>query len=204
MKPIRKILFSGSDAASVGDDAVLTLDHSLTPEVRSFGAMNVRGCWMLLCREVYRFAKLWPQTIISPLVMTLLFCAVFSIGVGGPRMVAGIPYLKFLLPGLVMMAMAQSAFMNCAASLVLAKIEHNIVDTLMAPLSPFELTLAYALSGMLRGLVVGAVTILALWPFQPMMAFNLAAVAYFSIAGCLMQSWEGKVESKPQHPTPKS
>lgn len=102
MKPIRKILFSGSDQVADSDAAVLTLDHSLSPEVRSFGTVNLRGCLMLFCREVYRFAKLWPQTIISPLVMTLLFCSVFSVGMGGLRLV--ILYLKFLLPGLVMMA----------------------------------------------------------------------------------------------------
>lgn len=184
----------GSDATGGGSD-VLILTRSLKPTVRLFGALNGRGLWTLLCRETHRFTKIWLQTIVSPLVMTLLFYAVFSVGMGpvAPAKVGGVPFMQFLLPGLVMMSMAQSAFMDTSASLILSKIQRNIVDTLMAPLSPLELTLGYSLSGVLRGLVVGSCALLVLWPFQPLIAQQPLFVLYFSVMGCLMLSLVGLI-----------
>ena len=67
-----------------------------------------------------------------------------------------VPFLQFLAPGLVMMAIAQNAFANTSSSLIIAKVQGNIVDTLMPPLTPLELTLGFALGGVTRGLIVGA------------------------------------------------
>jgi ABC-2 type transport system permease protein len=78
-----------------------------------------------------RFLKIPFQTIISPLVMTLLFYAVFALAMGGGnRSIGEVPFLRFLIPGLIMMSMAQAAFMNNAASLILSKLQGNIDDFL--------------------------------------------------------------------------
>ena len=95
--------------------------------------------------------------MVAPVVTTLLFLAIFLAGAGrAARHVDGVPYREFLAPGLVMMAMAQNAFANTSSSLMIAKVQGNIVDVLMPPLSPGELTWGFALGGVTRGLVVGS------------------------------------------------
>lgn len=172
----------------------MTLTRSLAPSVRRISSLNGRGLWTLLCKETHRYMKIWLQTLVSPVVMTVLFYAVFSLGMGGgSRFIASVPLLDFLLPGLVMMSMAQSAFAGPSTSLILSKIQGNLVDTLMAPLSPLELTTGYVLSGLLRGLVVGSATIMTMWFIHPMMPHDIFFVAYHAVMGCLMLSLLGLI-----------
>ena len=87
-------------------------------------------------REVRRFIKVFTQTIAAPVITTLLLLAVFALALGGAvRQVAGVPFAEFLAPGLIIMAMAQNAFANTSSSIVISKVQGNIVDLLMPPLS---------------------------------------------------------------------
>ena len=130
-----------------------------TPRVRQFGAVNWLGLWTLYLREVRRFLKVCMQTIAAPVVTTLLFLAIFLLGASAASAAPsrGVPFPEFLAPGLIMMAMVQNAFANTTSSLMIAKMQGNIVDVLMPPLSPAELTWGFALGGVTRGLLVGMV-----------------------------------------------
>ncbi len=117
---------------------------------------NAIGLWTLYLREVRRFIKVYTQTVIAPVVTTLLFLAVFTLAIGANRPdVAGVPFTQFLAPGLIMMAIAQNSFANTSSSVMIAKVQGNIIDTLMPPFSPGELTTGLALGGMTRGICVG-------------------------------------------------
>ena len=117
---------------------------------------NFIGLKTLYEKEVRRFFKVKSQTILAPMVTTLLFLAIFSLAFGETtRMVDGVPYVEFLAPGLIIMAIAQNAFANTSSSIVVAKVQGNIVDILMPPLTSHELTLGIAMGGVTRGIVVG-------------------------------------------------
>jgi ABC-2 type transport system permease protein len=165
------------------------------PAVRAIGVINWLGFWTLYAREVRRFFKVATQTIAAPVVTTLLFLAVFVLALGGAggasRSVGGVSFAEFLTPGLIMMSIMQNAFANTSSSLVISKIQGNIVDVLMPPLSGGELTLAYALGGVTRGIVVGAVVSLAIWCFVPLRIADLAAVAFNAVAASLLLSLLG-------------
>ncbi len=165
------------------------------PAVRTIGIVNWLGFWTLYAREVRRFFKVATQTVAAPVVTTLLFLAVFVLALGGAagggRSVGGVPFVEFLTPGLVMMAMMQNAFANTSSSLVISKVQGNIVDLLMPPLSGGELTLAYALGGVTRGLVVGAVVSAAIWCFVPVHVVDLGAVIFYAVAASLLLSLLG-------------
>ena len=112
-------------------------------EIRTpaMGAVNWIGLWTLYLREVRRFVKVYTQTLIAPVVTTLLFLAVFALALGGSvRTVAGIPFMEFLAPGLIVMSIVQNAFANTSSSIVISKIQGNIIDTLMPPFTAHELT----------------------------------------------------------------
>jgi ABC-2 type transport system permease protein len=123
--------------------------------------VNWLGLRVLIGKETGRFLKVYAQTIIAPVINTLLFYIVFAFALGGSqRTIGDLPYLTFLAPGLVMMSMAQNAFANTSSSIVSSKIQGNIVDVLMPPLSAFELTAGYTIGGVLRGVVVGCASIM--------------------------------------------
>ena len=119
-------------------------------------APNWIGLRTLYMREIRRFSKVYTQTIMAPVVTTLLFLAVFSLALGGAhRVVAGLPFVQFLAPGLIMMAIAQNAFANTSSSIMVSKIQGNIVDILMLPFTAHELWLALVMGGASRGIAVG-------------------------------------------------
>jgi ABC-2 type transport system permease protein len=162
------------------------------PAPRHIGLFNGRGTWTLYAKEVRRFLKVAQQTLIAPVVTTLLFLAVFTLALGGDqRSIAGVPFDQFLAPGLVMMAIAQNAFANTSSSMVISKIQGNIVDVLMPPLSPSELTLGYALSGATRGLMVGLVCVVAMTVFVETHIRDVGLILYHAAMASLMLSLLG-------------
>ncbi|MFC2966525.1 ABC transporter permease [Acidimangrovimonas pyrenivorans] len=128
--------------------------------VRRFGRVNWLGMATLARREVMRFLTVWSQTLLAPLITAGLFLAVFALAIGPTRgEVMGQPFVKFLAPGILMMTVIQNAFANTSSSIVIAKVQGNIVDTLMPPLSPLEMVLGYVAGAIGRGLFVG----IAIW-----------------------------------------
>jgi len=169
------------------------------------GRINRIGLWMLYRREVMRFMKIFIQTVGAPMTTAILFMAVFAVAVGD-RINSNdqVPYIVFLGPGLVMMAALQNAFANTSSSIVVAKVQGNIVDLLMPPLGAFEILLAMTAAGITRGVMVGAATALALWilgsagwPAHPLTAFLflLLGSAVMSLAGVMAGIWAEKFDS---------
>jgi len=164
------------------------------PQVRRFGTVNWIGLWTLYHKEVRRFVKVATQTLLAPLVTTLLYLAIFVLAIGDPaHKIGDVPFQSFLAPGLIMMAMVQNAFANTSSSIMIAKIQGNIVDTLMPPLSPGELTCGFALGGVTRGLAVGFVMWSAMIALVPVGVHNLLFVLFHAVAASLMLSLLGIV-----------
>jgi ABC-2 type transport system permease protein len=146
----------------------------------------------LFVKEVRRFLKVYFQTVLAPVVTTLLFLAIFALATGqGRASVGGVPYEQFLAPGLIMMAITQNAFANTSSSLIIAKVQGNIVDLLMPPLSPLEQTVAVAMGGVARGLLVGAAVLAAMLFFIPMHVASMPLVLFHALAASLLLSLLG-------------
>ena len=126
--------------------------------VRRFGQVNWLGTWTLVRREVRRFMNVWSQTVMAPLMNAGLFLLIFTIAIGPQRGdVMGVPFMTFLAPGILTMTVIQNAFANTSSSLGSAKIQGNIVDTLMPPLSGGELVAGYIGGAVARGILVAVV-----------------------------------------------
>ena len=159
---------------------------------RRIGRVNWRGLYTLYLKEIWRFWKVITQTVLAPAVTTLLFMAIFTLAIGNRgRVAADIPFESFLAPGLIVMAILQNAFANTSSSIMIAKVQGNIVDVLMPPLSAGELTFAYAMGGVTRGILVGLVVAVALVPFVHTGFSHIWAVVYFSLGAALMLSLLG-------------
>jgi len=157
--------------------------------VRQFGAVNWLGLWTLYIREVHRFLKVSMQTIIAPVVTTLLFLAIFLLAFASQRgAIAGVPFAQFLAPGLIMMAMIQNAFANTTSSLMIGKIQGSISDLLMPPLSPAELVWGFALGGVTRGLMVGVAVGATMVLVVHVSIANWGLVLFHAVAASLLLS----------------
>jgi len=134
--------------------------------VRRFGRVNWLGLYTLGKREVHRFVAIWRQTVLAPLVTAALFLIIFSLAIGTRRGdIMGVPFTHFIAPGVLMMTVIQNAFTNTASSITVSKVQGNIVDTLMPPLSPLELVVGYVIGGVLRGLMVALAVAAVIFPF---------------------------------------
>lgn len=170
------------------DASTLGTATSIQPP-REIGTVNWRGLGELYLKECRRFGKVSVQTIFAPVVTNLMFLLimVFAFGRGG-TMVAGYPFEDFLVPGLVIMTMIQNAFANSSSSILGAKLQGNIVDVLMPPLSALELTVAWTLGGVTRGLVVGVVAVAVMALFAHLHLHSLPLILFHGVAGSLFMS----------------
>lgn len=117
---------------------------------------NSGGFWVLLNKEVRRFMRVATQTVVTPMVTTLLYLLVFvQVLEGRYSPAVDFSYAEFLVPGLIMMAVIQNAFANSSSSLLQAKMNGSITFMLIAPLSAFEILLAFVSASVLRGALVG-------------------------------------------------
>lgn len=159
---------------------------------REINGINTVGLYTLIKREVGRFMSVYTQTIIAPVVTMFMFYAVFMLAFGGMhRMVGDTPFAHFLAPGLIMMAMAQNAFANTSSSLIIAKVQGNIVDILMPPLSPAELFWAFMIGGVTRGLVVGLVSVTAMMVVMQVPVNSIPQILAFGTLGAMMMAGLG-------------
>lgn len=166
----------------------------LPPAPLSIGIAQVNwiGMWTLYVKEVKRFLKVFLQTIAAPAVTTLMFLAIFALALGGTmRTVGDMPFLEFLAPGLIMMAVIQNSFANTTSSIMIGKVQGNIIDVLLPPLSSGELVASYAIGGITRGVLVGLVVGLAMVPTVGLSVVNVGVTVYFLLSASLMLSLVG-------------
>jgi ABC-2 type transport system permease protein len=184
------------DTSRIEDQSIAATeaDDGLRPVVRHIGAVNWTGTWTLYSKEVTRFLKVYLQSVFAPVITSLLFLAIFSLALGrSVSTVVGVPFTVFLAPGLMMMAMIQNSFANTSSSMVISKVQGNIVDVLMPPMSAGELTFAYAVAGATRGVMVGVVTGLAMWAFVPMRIHDPLLILFHACGASLMMSLLGLI-----------
>ena len=179
---------SDNPAASTRDDQ---------PFIRpiQIDQINWIGLWTLYLREVQRFLKVATQTLAAPVITSILFLMVFSVAIGDRAgLSGGFDFVSFLIPGLVMMTVLQNAFANTSSSIVVSKVQGNIVDLLMPPLGPGELLFGLAAGGMTRGIMVGICAAICLavlgglgLPSQPFvaMAFLFLGSLLMALVGIL-------------------
>ena len=143
------------------------------------------GWLTLLYKELLRFWKVSFQTILAPMLTSLLYLLIFShvleshVSVFDGR----VRYTAFLVPGLVMMSVLQNSFANSSSSLIQSKITGNLIFVLLTPLSPLDVFGAYVLGAMVRGLVVGLGVFLVTLVFVPLLSSTPLWVLAFAFLG---------------------
>ena len=128
--------------------------------------INWLGVYTLSLREVKRFLRVYNQTILTPVVSSLIFLSVFVLAMGENKPdVEGIKFINFMGYGLIAMSIIQNSFANSSSSFIMSKIIGYISDILTSPLGSAEIIIAFTFGAVLRGLLVGLAVTIALSPF---------------------------------------
>lgn len=160
--------------------------------------MNRRELYLafatILIKEVRRFLRIWPQTLVPPAITVTLYYVIFGSLIGsriGPM--GGFDYMQFVVPGLIMMAVITNSYANVVSSFFGAKFQHSIEELLVSPTPNWVILLGFTIGGVARGLCVGLiVTVLSLaftrlhvqHPLLTVLVVFLTAVL-FSMAGLI-------------------
>jgi len=154
------------------------------------------GVYTLFLKELLRFRKVSLQTVMAPVVTTLLYLLIFSqVLQSHVQVYPGVSYTAFLVPGLVMMTMLQNAFANCSSSLIQSKMTGNILFILLPPLTYWEFFAAFVAAAVVRGLVVGVGVYLGGLAFTPVPFGHPGWALLFALLGCGMLGAIGIVAS---------
>lgn len=146
--------------------------------------MNLTGTYTLFYKEVLRFGKVLLQTLIAPVIASLLYLLVFGhVLTGRVEVFPGVSYIAFLVPGLVMMSVIQNSFANSSSSLIQSKVTGNILFILLTPLSNLEFFLAFIGAAAVRGLIVGLGVYLAAMFFVDVPVQHLGYILLFAVLG---------------------
>jgi len=149
---------------------------------KKFGPVNWLGFWTLYKKEVLRFLVVAIQT-------ALLFLLVLTLAIGNDRgEVLGFPFITFLAPGLIAMQVIQQAFSHSASSIMIGKIQGNIVDVLYAPLSAGEITIAINLAACTRSIMITSASIMVFSFLVDLKFYNFFYIFIFTFLGSFILS----------------
>lgn len=168
------------------------------PGVRTIRSVNWSGTHALLIKEIRRFMKVQTQAVWAPALSAMLLLVVFSVALDrAGREVMGVPFVAFIAPGLIIMAMMQNSFANASFSLLVGKIQGTIVDYLMPPISEGELLFALVAGSIVRAVLVGVAVWVAVLVFVGNAALpqHLWAIALFGLLGAAMLGFMGVIAS---------
>jgi len=161
------------------------------------------GLWTLFRKEVLRFLRVPGQTLLSPVITTVLYFVVFGWSLGGRlREIHGVPYARFIVPGLVALGVVTNAYSNSASSLFVMKLQGTVVDLLVSPLTYGEILSAFVAAAVVRGTLVGGVMWIVAGVFEgyglahPLVALALVLLAatLFAALGLITAIWASSFE----------
>ena len=155
--------------------------------VKKFGFVNWIGFKSLWFKECNRFMAVWQQTLLSPLVSSLLFLSVLSLALGNNRGdVFGYSFINFLAPGLIAMSILTQSFSHSVSSLMIGKIQGNIVDMLYAPLSALEVSMAIILAALTRSFLIAIISIAVFSLIVDITIYNIFYIFVFGFLGAFI------------------
>ncbi len=164
--------------------------------------MNTHIQWVafqtIVKKEVTRFMRIWRQTLLPPIITQSLYFVIFGGFIGSQvRQINGVPYMAFIVPGLIMMAVINGSFSNVSSSFFGSKFQKNVEEMLVAPVHEAIMLAGYVAAGVIRGLMTGVLVFLVslvfvrpeVHSFTSIIVFSFLTALVFSLAGMLNGLW---------------
>lgn len=121
---------------------------------------NLVGLQTIVIKEVTRLVRIWPQTIVPPVITTTLYFIIFG-RVIGSRVgeMGGVTYMEFIVPGLVMMSVINSSYQNVVSSFFSSKFQRHVEEILISPMHNATVLLGYIAGGIARAMTIGTIVL---------------------------------------------
>ena len=128
----------------------------------------------IVTKEIFRFIRIWPQTLLPPAITTALYFLIFGKLIGNRiGMVNGASYMDYIVPGIILMSVISHSYANVVSSFYSTKFQRNIEELLVAPVPNWVILAGYVTGGIIRGLLVGLVVSLISLLFAEVVVNNL-------------------------------
>jgi ABC-2 type transport system permease protein len=161
-------------------------------------SFNSYGVWAIYRFEMARFLRTIGQSIVTPVITTSLYFVVFGAAIGSRMQdVNGVAYGAFIVPGLIMLSLFTQSLSNASFGIYFPRFTGTIYEILSAPVSSFELVVAYVGAAATKSIVLGLVILLTAAFFVPlriahpawMLAFLMLTAVTFSLFGFIIGIW---------------
>lgn len=150
----------------------------------------------IVSKEVLRFLRIWVQTVLPSVITTTLYFVVFGQLIGGRiGPMDGLPYLDFIVPGLVLMAVITNSYANVVSSFYSSKFSRYVEELLVSPAPNWVILAGYVIGGTLRGLTVGAAVMLVALLFTRVEVHSPAVTALVVLMTAVLFSLGGFINA---------
>ncbi|MCX6820236.1 MAG: ABC transporter permease [Candidatus Adlerbacteria bacterium] len=150
--------------------------------------------YTMLRKEFVRMVRIWSQTLLPPVVTTGLYFIVFGSFIGSQlQAIHGFSYMQFIVPGLIMMSVITSSYMNTVSTFYFAKWQRNLDEVLVSPTPDWVVIAGYVSGGVMRGLLVGTLVLIVSLFFTHLIIYNIAVLLCAVVLTSVMFSLAGLV-----------
>ncbi|MBZ4203072.1 MAG: ABC transporter permease [Methylovulum sp.] len=159
--------------------------------------MNFTAYNTIVVKEIYRFLRIWPQTLLPPAISTALYFLIFGKLIGDRiGTISGASYMDYIVPGVILMSVINHSYANVVSSFYSTKFQHNIEELLVAPVSNVVILAGYITGGILRGLLVGFVVAFIAMLFSEVIVQNFTIALLIALMTATMFSLAGFINAQ--------
>ena len=158
--------------------------------------MNAAQIWVsyytIVRKEVVRLFRIWTQTFLPPVITTSLYFVIFGKFVGSQvKPIAGVTYMQFIVPGLVMMAVIMQSFMNAAFTFYMAKFQKTLEEVAVSPTPYLVVILGHVSAAVIRGIITAGIILVVALFFTPLHVYSFFLTFIFIFLSSLLFSLAG-------------
>lgn len=162
----------------------------------SFFAIQRVAYFTIIWKEFSRIIRIWPQTLLPPLITTALYFMIFGSVIGSQvDSVKGFSYMEYIAPGLILMSVMMNAFTNVAFSFYAAKFQRNLEELLVAPVHPFTIVAGFVTGGIFRAVLIAALSLVMMSFFIPVHTAHLSILILFAVGTSVLFALGGLINA---------
>lgn len=148
----------------------------------------------LLRKEIFRFMRIWTQTLLPPVITMSLYFVIFGKFIGSQiKHIEGYAYIQYIVPGLVMMSVMTNAYANTASSFFLTKFNKSIEELLVSPMPDYVILIGFMIGGAVRGILVGSLVMLVAMLFTHVPIYYPGIVLLIAVLAAMVFSLGGLI-----------
>lgn len=150
------------------------------------------GYYTMVRKDFVRIIRIWSQTLLPPVITMSLYFAIFGKFIGSQvQPIGGISYMAFIVPGLVMMSIITSSYMNTVSTFYFSKWQRTVDEQLVSPMPMWTIIAGFVTGGLIRGTLVGILVIITSLFFTHLVIFNVFVILAAAILTSLLFSFAG-------------